>query len=270
MTETASVEENASEELELSPAEQKAHDGGWRPEDEWEGDPDAWVDFKEFNFRGELMDRISSQTRKLTSQDKELAELKDGFVQWKDHATKVAKLELDKQLADLKQIKKDALAEGDHDTVVEADDRIADVKAEQKEQSKEPEPPPQNVVDADVKEWVDSNDWYRDDIIMHGAADALTGQIHQENPDWTPKQVLAEVTQKIKGKFPDAFPGTRQRTNQTSEPSAGGKRTARKSKFSVNLLNEEQRKIGQTFVASGALESLAVYAQELGEMGELS
>ena len=36
---------------EVSTQQQTAMDSGWTPEKEWNGDPELWVDFKEFNYR---------------------------------------------------------------------------------------------------------------------------------------------------------------------------------------------------------------------------
>jgi len=33
---------------ELTPTEQKAVEKGWRPKNEWDGEPDAWVEAREF------------------------------------------------------------------------------------------------------------------------------------------------------------------------------------------------------------------------------
>jgi hypothetical protein len=45
--------------VELSPDEQRAMEHGWRPKEEWEGDPEDWVSAREFNRRGELFARIA-------------------------------------------------------------------------------------------------------------------------------------------------------------------------------------------------------------------
>ena len=44
-------------------AEEKAMDRGWVPEHLFSGEKEDWVDAKEFNYRGQLMDEISKRTR---------------------------------------------------------------------------------------------------------------------------------------------------------------------------------------------------------------
>ena len=58
----AEVQLNAEEEVTVAPAEGKARKNGWLPEDDWHGEAGDWVDYKEFNLRGELMGRINEQS----------------------------------------------------------------------------------------------------------------------------------------------------------------------------------------------------------------
>ena len=73
--ETTTEETTTSEESTPTETEQTAIDGGWLPEIQWEGEPDEWVDAKTFNNRGELMERIKSQTSQLKGQDKRIQKM---------------------------------------------------------------------------------------------------------------------------------------------------------------------------------------------------
>jgi hypothetical protein len=253
----------------VSPEMQKALDDGWRPQEEWEGDKDSWVDYQEFNFRGELMERIKSQTRKLTKQEEELLALKDGFKQYQEHANKLAKAEYEQKLKDLKDIKRGALEEQDYDTVIEADERIAELKEGQKEPKEEPQEASPEI-HPDIKEWIEDNEWYVEDPVLRGAVDSVAKDIFEKDNSLTPKQVLAETKRIVKGRFPDAFGGQRPPVNAVTETQTS-RRTQRggKVKYSKSALSEEQRRVGSTFVQAGALKSLDEYAQQLGELGEL-
>ena len=81
------------DEPELTGAEQQAYAQGWRPQDEWSGDPDKWVDANEFIFRGELMDRIQKQTKVINNQNAELGEVKEALKVLAEHNKQIAEKE---------------------------------------------------------------------------------------------------------------------------------------------------------------------------------
>ena len=90
--------EEVVDNIESTTLEDKALDKGWRPEDEWTGEPDQWRPAKEFLDRGELMDRISDQTRQLRGQKDELAKVQTALKEMGNHNTKIAEKEYDKAM----------------------------------------------------------------------------------------------------------------------------------------------------------------------------
>lgn len=253
------------EEEQLEPTvEQQATEQGWRPQEEWEGPPEEWVDATQFVFRGQLMDRIKTQNKQLHKQENEISTLKKGFQDFQEHATKLAASEYKEQITQLKTVKKQALEDNDYDTVVEADEKIADLKEEQK-QTKAPKKEEQTL-DPAIEYWLaqPENEWYKTDIAKRGAADAFADTIKAENPDMPLPEILTEVGKRVS----DAF-GTPKRTSNnpmTSVTQTG--RTAKRA-YGKSDLNEEQLKIGQRFVKAGAVKSLKEYAAQLAEIGEI-
>ena len=57
-------QEQVIEQPKVDPYEDKARATGWRPLEEFEGDPETWVDAKEFLGRAPLFDKIKHQTKK--------------------------------------------------------------------------------------------------------------------------------------------------------------------------------------------------------------
>ena len=53
-TQTEQVAGETSKQVSTNPYEGQAREMGWRPKDEWEGEPEKWRDAKEFVERGEL------------------------------------------------------------------------------------------------------------------------------------------------------------------------------------------------------------------------
>lgn len=261
--------------------EEKAADKGWTPKEDWDGDPEMWVDAGEFMRRGELMDRISEQTRHLKSSQSEIQALKEGLAVLTERNKKIAVQEYEKAMKDLKDQKAEALGLGDTHKAVDIDEKIDELKEARKElDSDETKNVPNNTqpnqqdIDPYVLEWENKNSWYTSDVIMKGAADALIMDYVNRNPSakGNPKQILDYVDEQMSEKFPSEDK-SRNRPNGTIDPDASGKANANKSKGDnkaakgkVRNLTPEQRKIAERFVAQGIM-TLEEYAEQLGELG---
>ncbi len=71
MTDEVNNTDNTS--IDVIPQGQEiAQKQGWRPQEAWEGDPKDWVDWPEFNRRGELIDQIRTVKHKLKENEKAL------------------------------------------------------------------------------------------------------------------------------------------------------------------------------------------------------
>jgi len=183
---------------ELTPVQQEALQQGWVPKEEFDGDPERWVDAGEFVRRGELF-------RKIESQSKELKDVKKALSELAKHNSKIREVEYNRALEGLKAQKKEALSEGDADRVVDIDDKIDLVKDQQKQlqnqlhqeaQQQTPE------VHPELAGWIAKNPWYETNPEMRKFADrmglALAG-------DMSPTDVLKEVEKEVKSRFKDKF-----------------------------------------------------------------
>lgn len=256
----------------LSETEQKAHAAGWRPQTEWEGNPEDWVNAKEYLRVGEMMDRIKSQGSQLRSYTKKLDQLESALKQLGEHNKKIQEKEYNKAMRDLKAMKAQALEQGDYETVVEIDERLADYR--EVDPAKAPQIP-ETTTNPVIETWMEENQWYEQDAIMRGAADAMMHQLRASQPALTADQILASVSETMKEEFPHKFGGTKgtQTRRTTVEPNMDGTARARttqsKAKYTSKHLNEMQLKTGKTFVRTGAIESLEEYAKQLADLGEL-
>lgn len=265
--------ENIENPTDIDPVEARASEKGWVPQDEWEGDPDQWRPAKEFLDRGELMDRISSQSRQLEKYSTEVEELKDGLKVLAEHNKKVAKIEYEKAMKDLKSRKAEALSYGDHDTVVELDDQIDELKESKKEIEEVEQKPQQknNGPHPDVVRWMESNSWYNNNMVMQGAADAIARQYLSQNPsaESDPSKVLDYVSREIRKEFPEKF-GTKRKPSGTADPSSNGasRGASGAKKYTVKSLSPEQKTIAKRFAATGVMTEQE-YVDQLAELGEL-
>lgn len=250
----------------------KASEKGWVPKDEWDGDPDDWRPAKEFLDRGELMDRISSQSRQLQQYNSKIDGLEKSLKVLAEHNKKIAEKEYEKAVRDLKAKKAEAIQYGDHETVMNIDDQIDELKetkAElevQEQQAPTPQGPP-----PEVTQWMEENSWYNENIVLQGAADAIAKQYLSQKPEAAnnPEEVLSHVSRQIRTEFPDKF-GSKRRPSATTDPasSGGSKGTQGKAKHKLSDLPPELQKVARNFAASGVMTEQD-YINQLVELGEL-
>lgn len=251
---------------EVDHAAELAKQQGWRPLEEWEGNPEEWVDAKTFNQRGEYMDRIKTQSSLIKKLEKKLATHETTLKELAEHHKRVADIEYKRALDDLKGLKKEALELGDHGKVVEIDDKIQDLKA----QPVKPEPA-QNAQEMhpDVMDWIEQNPWYEEDAVLAGAANGLVGDMIRRDPSLQGRvrEVLEKVTTQLKEEFPNKF-GKKVRMSTVTESSTSDTKQSA-PKYTARHLNADQKQIAKRFIAAGAIKSMDEYAQQMAEINGL-
>ena len=221
--------------------EEQAREQGWRPKEEWDGDPEKWRPAKEFVERGELFGKIDTMGR-------ELKETKKALRMLQEHHTKVKETEYKRAVDELKALQKKHLEEGNSDGYLETTELLTDLKAEQKarEVAKETSPPPP---DPRFLSWVDKNQWYARDGKMREYADTIGMAYAQRHPGTDPEEVLEFVTQEVKERFRDKF----QNPNRTKPSAVEGSNGTPPAKKAQLVLTEEERQVMNTFVRNNIM-----------------
>ena len=209
--------------------EELAKAQGWRPKEEFEGDPDKWRPAREFVERGELFGKIDSM-------GKELKETRKALKMLQDHHAKVKETEYNKALTELKAL--------------QAEQKAREVTAQMAPQ----QPDPRFIT------WANENKWYNSDQEMRQFADAIGVGYAQSNPGLDPVEVLNYVTAQVKSRFKDKFVNP----NRSKPNSVEGATTAAANKSSFEL-TEDERKVMNTFVRQG-LMSKEEYIAEVKRM----
>jgi len=236
---------------ELTPVEQEATSQGWKPKEQWEGDPEEWVSAGEFKRRGELFKKISDTNRRLDKATAALTALQS-------HQRQVYQAGYDAALTQLRADHKVAVEAGD----VNLADKIVD-KIEQTKQaavvaaqttSAPPEPP------AVLGEFMDKNQaWYQKDDVMTAYADRVGHDFARAELQAGRKtdfaEVLAHVEKKVREKFPSSF-GAKARVAPSVVDGGSPNRQpfgARKSNFGENDLSDDERRVMKSFADSGVM-----------------
>ena len=253
-------EENTNTEAETSsadtnPAMEKALAGGWRPVDEWEGNQEDWVDYREFNVRGELMGRIQEQSGILNNYKKQITEQQQALKDLADMQDKIAQREHDKIMRQLKAAKAEAIENSDGEQVNVIDDEIQKLTAQRKEEQVrarakeklqekgEDAPPPE------VQEWLANprNSWYNTDEFLQGVANTIASQIVRNNPQASPREVLQQMEAQIRQQMPHKFSSTQTVDDGGGDSTNRSAHTGRSRKRTFKDLAPEEQAAAKRF-----------------------
>ena len=205
MTGEEIVEETETEEevekvvAEEGTEEVKARTQGWVSQAEWTeagNSADDWVDARYFNERGELYRKISNLSKKQKQTEQTLRDLSE-------HHKKVAELERDKLLGELKRQKTDALENSDFNRVTEIDDEMATIRSEPLPEVETPDPATE--VEEAAKDWISRNPWYETDAELQKQASILMTGYRSLNPQAGLEEVFDYASREIKKMNPQKF-----------------------------------------------------------------
>jgi actin-related protein len=244
MTDQVQTESQEVVPVEYTDIEKQALDQGWRPKDEYEGDPGKWVDASIFVARAPLFEHIDAQKR-------ELKEVKKALKLMASHHAKTREVEYARALDELRAQKKTALTDMDADAVINIDERIDLVKEQIKQDKQQVFQEASQEIEAQHPEfvrWTDRNSWYGTNRTMKAFADAYGNELAAEGK--TPPDVLRLVEKEVRSKFPEKFSNPNREKASSVESSSSPKASGGNGGFQ---LSAEERRAMATFVRAGAL-----------------
>lgn len=242
VSEDKKVENQEEKKIEFSEIELKAMKMGWRPKEDFDDEED-FVDAEEFVKRKPLFDanaRLKSELKDVKKALRELANFQ----------LKIREDERKSVLAELRNQKKQALEEGNAEKLIEIDEQIADVRAEeiaQKNQPRVQQGPHPNFVS-----WVEKNPWYAQDAELRAEADAIGVSYAASHPGIEPEEVLKIVSARVRKMYPEKFQNPNRSRPSAVEGSSNAKSGSKKEVDSYEL-TEDERRVMNTFVRAGVM-----------------
>ena len=202
---------------------------GWRPKEEFKGDPATWVDPETFVERGKHFS--ATLQKKVSSLEQTLAEQRQTMMQFQTFH-KEAMERKDRELADtirqLRRRKVEATAEGEHQEVLDIEDRLETLNAERQELKKQKEDPvktPAADPDAEnpvLQSWVsDGNEWFRDNPRMRAYAIAVGEELRASGNTKRDREFLEDVAAEMRKSFPQQFQSARSRPGAVESGAVG-------------------------------------------------
>ena len=261
---------------------------GWKPKEEFRGNPDKWTPPDAWVERAETVLPIATAAqKKLAKQVEDLQAKLDAQAQdfsarlQRQQAMEVENLKRQRQaiIRDYESAKVAAAREGDADKVARLEtakqEALAETLEREHEITKEPEKPKTEPkkpeLPENVQAWVDRNPWFLQDQVLHQAAAAHDQYLKRTKPGLTVDQHLAAVEQHVKKMYPDAFGASADDAEVEDEPAprrsavASGGRAAGSAPATQSALARklpaEARQAGQRFVQDGLYKNLDEYAK---------
>lgn len=262
--------------------EARARAMGWRPQEEFNGDPNKWKPAEDFVAKGEndlpvLRENLRRMTTTVTDLQARLARQDQDFKSTISRVEKMSETALQRQRQQLddawSNAMRNATANGDVDqydrleagkrSAIDAFDRqISEVKAA-------PPPPTPEVAPAEetaeqkakIEGWMSRNPWYKTDPELNQIATSYSGYLTSQKPGMTLDENLKETEQWVRKRYADKF-GT-----PASEPPAveggGSRMTASASRGKGwNDLPGDARAQGAKFIKEGLFKDQNDYAKE--------
>ncbi len=198
----------------------------------------------------------------LKTQKKMIKDLTTSVKNIQSHTEKVGKAEIKRLRSKLEAQKDEAIIDSDIDKVKEIDQKMDDLKEQEREAPKS---------DAAFKKWNKENDWYGSDEDMTDAVDIKVKRWIRRNPDNTEQEVFEQAEKIARKDFPEYFgEAPKEKAKPKTAVNEAGSRpgTSSKNRYTKADLSEDQRQVMRSFVSAGIMTEQK-YIDDLASTGEL-
>jgi len=203
--------------------EGEAQRDGWRPLDEWSGDPDKWVDARTFVERGEeilpiVKARLGRQIEALERKVEEYAQTGAQFREFSEKALARERQEKEKLRAELREARKQAVAEGDADKFDRADEALRKMD----ENVPPGTSPTQEAFQREVAGWFENHEIYGQNEKAQAMLDGFANTVKMLNPTLSGAALLDKIHERVQREAPELFENPNRRRGDNVENPKGG------------------------------------------------
>ena len=185
------------------PIVEKATVQGWVPKEDFRGDPNRWVDAKQFVERGENIIPILKERNEHLA--KEVRETKESVKELADFYKKAEERAYQRAVQDMEARKLSAVELGDVQAFKEVEIERASLE---REKPVFKTPPPEEPVQ--MQDFRKNNDWYEKDVELTSEADALGVAYAKQGMAYD--KILEKVQSAVKSLHPEKFSNARRDT----------------------------------------------------------
>lgn len=233
-------------------AEDIARASGWKPLEEWEGDPSEWRSAEVFNERGEWIKRHKAQEQRLN-------ELEDTFAKRLENVQKLHKVQLEAQKAELIRKRDDAIDLADRDAALGYQKELDNLNGKEVDFDNTPVKSASSEEQV-INNWNAANPW-----VMGGSAKAAYAKqqfgIYSQR-GMPAQQAIAAMEADLAREFPDVNPN-RERQPTPEKGTPPGRRGRQRVKLTMADLTSEELKYYRAM--PNAWESEEAYCQAVAD-----
>lgn len=257
----------------ISYEEKRARAMGWRPKEEFKGDPDKWVDAAQFadNADKSLPLAKAEARRALERADRLEAELRKQQEDIKRFAAFHAKVEEDSYNRAREQLRRE-LIEARHsfdaDKELQVEDQLRALDYEQRTRStpqqREPEQPQAPQVDPEVSHWLEDagKTWGKNPRAVQ-MSQMVAEEMRKNGEDSTGVAFLEKVKHAMRKEFPQFFEGMTNERRSNPPAVASGTGTAPRAKGKTFAdLPADAKQACRDFLKRGFIKDEAQYVKE--------
>jgi len=241
------TDESNKEEVKLTEDEERALNLGWKPKEQWQGDPNDWVPAKWWLKYGDVEQRLQAAEAEAKHKEKVLGTMKNYYTRVKEDA--VAEVR-----AQLQRAKREAVKNEDYEKVAQLDANLQDLenglktKFEQVDKEVSQNSPPAGPP-PEFYAWNRENSWYHlgSQDEMTAEADSLAIAYMARNPNAHYTDMLNHVGDRIKKLFPDKF--KKEESPMTAVDDGGGETGGKAKTGGTKLpkLTAEEKEVAARF-----------------------
>ena len=211
------------EEMDDQQIETEARKQGWKPEEEWKGDPPSrgFVTAKEFIAAGQESlplvtkekDRLQDELDEVKNELGKLRQANNRYVEFTNKALTKERERNQRLIGELEAERAQAITDSDGEKAVAAERKIKELEDENA--SLQPQ-------DTSIQDWMGDNEWYGKDPELAAMADGLSMQLQKESPGLQGRAHLDELSKRVKKAMPHKFKNPKR---EEAPPVGGGTRT---------------------------------------------
>jgi hypothetical protein len=249
-----SVSEVETVETSVNPTEEKARAKGWRPQEEFDGNPEDFVSAKEYIRVGEIIDRTKNVERMLNAVSKQNQEMYKKFqdAEIQGYKRAVEELKLNRQAA---------LDVGDS---VQADQITEQMTAYKDTITQEEQKLKQNQIPQETLEFLQRNkDWFGVDQKLTRLTILKEEELRLNHPEKSQSEILEMVEVEMS-------PHSKKAGKPTPRPLATPNRSSEspaRTKHSISDLSRDEKDVYNGIKQADPTYTVDAYIQQLKDIG---
>jgi len=248
----------------------KAREQGWRPREEYDGEPTKFVEAAEYLERAEqilpiVRARDRESRERIAQLEADLANVKKDSAQAVEFARVNAKREFDATLTDLRTRRAEAVTNSDGEAFAKIDKEITDLLADAPAAPKTPNVPadpkyPPALVEASDA-FIDRNPWFKTDERKNRLAFVVSQELVRKRPELKNNPaVFEEIEKKLKADYPEIFGNQRRAAAEPMVEGEGRPAGARPNgKHTIRDLSKEAQEAARRQVKNGMCKTEQEY-----------